>query len=91
MHLLADFILAVADLLELEGRALKRGVVKVAIACAVVCVVLLFMVAGFGLVVWGIYAALMGPLGHVGAGLLTGAISLLLATIGLLIARQIVR
>jgi len=75
----ADLALAVVDLAEAEGVALRRGAARAAFAAALAVGAAALVVAGLAAALWGLWLALRPGLGPAGAALVVGAISALLA------------
>ena len=73
---LARFIVRVADLVEAEGRSLREATVQVGLAVAASLGAAAVGVAGIGLLVWGLYAALEGAAGPIGAAIMCGVVLL---------------
>jgi len=65
-------MVACADLLEAEGRALRRGAVRAGSALALVCVAALTVLGGLAALSWSLYRALSAPLGEAGAAAMLG-------------------
>lgn len=72
-------MIALTDLLEAEGRALKHSTVRTGVALACVGVTAVLIVAGVGLCVWAGYQYLALTLGPIKASLICGAGVLTLA------------
>lgn len=72
-------VIALADLLEAEGRALRKAVLRTGAGFALLIIAALFALAGLGLCMWAVYLWLATSLGPSGAAALTGAMSLILA------------
>jgi len=72
-------VIALADLLEAEGRALRRGTVRMGAGLAMAGLAALLAALGMGLVLWGIFQGLVHLWGEVVAALAAGALALLLA------------
>ena len=79
MSALAELTLALAELLEAEGRALQRGVVRAAIAIGVVAATAVLGLAGLGLCLWGVYLYLATMLTPPLAAFATGALTLVVS------------
>lgn len=91
MGIIVDFIRAVANLIEAEGRALRSGLIRLVIAVALTVLSLAFVLAGFVLVVWGVYLWLATLTAPVWAAFLAGAASLLLGGALILEAKVMTR
>ncbi len=79
MRLVAEFLLALADLVEAEGQALKRNVVKVMTACALLTASLGLLWASLALVVYGFYLAVIPAVAQPWATFITGGVTLLIS------------
>lgn len=79
MHFLADFLLAVADLIESEARALRKGLLQFVVAVGVLALAFAFVVAGFGLLMVALFLGLESAMASPAAAALTGVISLAIA------------
>jgi len=75
----ADLLIAIANLLEAEGKAFRRGLMRFWTGCLLLFASLLFILSGFALVVWGIYQLLACAIGDPAGALVTGAIGLIIA------------
>jgi len=75
---LTDIIIALTDLAEAEGRALRRAIFRTGWGLACMLVMGLLVAGGLGLCLWAAYQYMAGQLGHIEAALLAGAASLLL-------------
>lgn len=80
MKAIAELMIAATDLVEAEGRALRRGVAKLVLAMVLLCVGGLFVLLGLGLAIWGLYGVLAPQLGAGGAALI-GALAAVLAAV----------
>jgi len=67
-------VIALADLLEAEGRALRRGTVRMGAGLAMAGLAALLAALGMGLVLWGIFQGLVHLWGEVVAALAAGAL-----------------
>lgn len=72
-------IIAVADLLEAEGRALRRGTLRTGAGLACLWAAALLLVAGLGLCLWALYQWLSLVVGSIVGALLIGGILLILS------------
>ena len=72
-------MIALTDLLEAEGRALKRSTVRTGVALAFVAVTAVLLVVGLGLCFWAGYQYLALALGPIKASLICGLVVLALA------------
>ena len=88
---LTEYILAVCELLEAQGRALRQAVRRTALGMVILLVGGLLLAAGLGFLIAGIYLILAAALTPWAGALITGGIVLLLgalvAWIGLHTAR----
>lgn len=75
---LTDIIIALTDLAEAEGRALRRAIFRTGWGLACMLVMGLLVAGGLGLCLWASYQYMAGQLGHIEAALLAGVASLLL-------------
>ena len=55
MNSLAEYAIAIADLVEAEGRALRRSLALLGWAFALIAVVTVFVLFGIGLWIWAVY------------------------------------
>ena len=87
MKLLSSaFIVRVTELLEAEGRALKRAVFRLGLALLVMVIVGVLLVSTLGLFAAALYLTLAELTSPQVALVILGGLTLLLAIIGLLIA-----
>jgi hypothetical protein len=77
----ADFLIAVANLIEAEGRALRRSVMRVAIGCLLLLLGVAFVAAGVGLLTWCVYLLFLEAAGLPLAAFLSGIFVLIAAGI----------
>lgn len=91
MGSLADIVISFLNLMEAEGKALRTGIMRLAIALALAAVMALLFLTGFGLIVWAIYLFLRIKVDPAVAALLDGLITLVLAGIILWIAKTLSR
>jgi hypothetical protein len=82
LNSLAEVLIAAADLLEAEGRTLRRAFLRTVWGVALIGFAGLLAVAGAALCTWALYQYLALPLAQSTAALLTGLI--VLAVAGLL-------
>lgn len=71
--------MAVADLLEAEGRVLRRATARLGGTLVLAAVAGLIALGGLGLCLWGIYQYLTASLGNAAAALVTGVASVVVA------------
>jgi len=74
-----DLALAVVDLAEAEGVALRRGTARAAFAAALACGAAALLVAGLAAAACGLWLALKPALGPAGASLVVGVVASLAA------------
>ncbi len=79
MKAVARFITKIADLVEAEGRALRKSSVAVALAAALALAAGIVGVGGIGLVAWGLFEALRSATGLIGAAFICGVFLLMCA------------
>jgi hypothetical protein len=82
MKAIADFVIAFLDLLEAEGRTLKKAVMRVGTSILMLLVALMFLLAAVGFFLVGMYQYLISqfPSSPVAALALAG-LSLLMALV----------
>lgn len=88
MGSLADLLVTFLDLLEAEGRAFRTGLVKVGVIVALLGLVAILLVAGFGLILWAIYLYLRAGLPAAPAALADGIIAILVAGVLIWLSRS---
>jgi len=76
---LTEYIIALADLFEAEGRLLRRSVMRAGAGLAAILVAALLAFAGLGFCLWAAYQGLVARVGPVDAAVAIGLIMLLLA------------
>jgi hypothetical protein len=81
MKAIADFIIAFFDLLEAEGRTLRRVVMRIGFSFVLLLVAALLFLAAAGFFLAGIYQYLTSQFTSPAAALLISLLSLLLALI----------
>lgn len=91
MNALTDYLLALVDYLQAEGRRARRAIMCTAAALGLLSLAALLLVASLGLLLWSLYAALAVPLGSSVAALLVSLAALLVAALVALAARRLVR
>ena len=91
MEWVAEIFVALVELLETEAKAFRRGIRRLAVALMLMAGAAVFMVAGIGLMLWGVYIPLTAGVGLIGAAFITGGVSLLVMTILYLCARAMTR
>ena len=72
-------MIAFADLLEAEGRSLRRGVLRLSAGLALAGMAALAGVAGLGLLLWALFRTLAVTWGVAVAAAVLGAIALVIA------------
>ena len=87
LYLLASGVASV----EAKAKALRGGIMRMAFACVLLAAGLLFLLAGLGFLVWGLYAVLAIGAGPIGAAFITGVIVLLIAAVLLIGAKVLTR
>lgn len=65
-------MIALADLVEAEGRALRHATMRTGIGLACVALAAVVLLAGVGLCLWACYQWLSGPMGPIGAKAVMG-------------------
>lgn len=86
MQLFSTLIVRVMELLEAEGRALKRAVFRLAVALVLMGAVGVLLLATLGLFAGALFLVLVELAGAAGALAILGGVTLLLAVIALLVA-----
>lgn len=81
----------VARFLQTQMVALRRGIMRLFVACVVLALGYSLLLAACGLVLWGMYALISPGVGHVGAAFITAAVALLGGLILVLIACKVER
>lgn len=76
MESIARFVVASTDLLEAEGRVLKRAVGRLLLAVAIGVGALVMTLTGVGFVLFGLFAYLARVAGWPGAALIFGLVAL---------------
>lgn len=89
MESIARFFVASADLVEAEGRVLKRQIGRVLLAMGIGIVAIAFVLAGLGFVIFGLFALLAHAVGWPAAALIFGAIALATAAAGAFYAKKL--
>jgi hypothetical protein len=79
LRALVDTVLAFLDVLEAEGRAAKRGAIRLTIAAGLVAIALLVALFGLCLLLRALYLSLAITMTPAVAALLAGLIALLLS------------
>jgi len=76
---LAELVVAVCDLLAVEARELRRGLVRTGVGLSLVAVAALLVIASLALALWSLHLALASRMAQPLAGCLTAAATLALA------------
>ena len=76
---MTEYIIALTDLFEAEGRLLRRTVMHTGAGLAVLMVGALLLFGGLGCCLWAAYQALALQLGTVIAALLIGVLMVIVA------------
>lgn len=84
-------IIAVADLLEAEGRALRRQTTRLGWGLALIALAALLAAVGFGLWLWGLFEHAAQAFGVANAALLTGTVAVVLAGVVAWLIRRLTR
>jgi hypothetical protein len=79
MSNLADIVIAFLDLLEAEGRSLRRSVMNLGWAIAFIVIALFLFLASAGFFLWGLYQFLAVQTTPVVSALLLSFVALVLA------------
>jgi hypothetical protein len=88
---LTEVLIALLDLAEAEGRALRGGAARVGLSIALAAVAAGAVLAGIGLCVWGGYHLLAAHMAPWGAALILGAIAVLLGVLLMWLAHRLSR
>ncbi len=91
MRAIADFVLAVVDLIETESRHLQRRLQRFLVSCALLLGAIGFLALGIVLVLWGVYAALFPALGHPAAAFITAGAMMLVAVIWIFASKWLIQ
>lgn len=89
MRIVTDYILALADLVEAEGRSLRASVIQLAVVLVVLAALGLMILAGCGLLIASVYLLIAGPLPHWAAAMITGGSLVVLGSVAVLIVRKV--
>lgn len=74
-----NLIIAVADLMEAEGRTLRRHTARLGWGLALIVLSCLLAAVGFGFWIWGLFQFAAQAFGDAAAALLTGTVAVVLA------------
>ena len=77
----ADFLIAVANLIEAEGRTLRRSVLRLAVGCLLVIAAVGAVAGTFALMTWAVYLLCLIHIGPVLAAFIAGIADLIVAVI----------
>lgn len=91
MESIARLVVASTDLIEAEGRALKRAIGRLMLAIAFAVIALALTLAGLGFVLAGLFAFLARATGWPGAALIFGAIAFVGALAGVAKVKSLFR
>jgi hypothetical protein len=78
---IADFLIALANLVEAEGRTLRRSVMRVVLGCLLLLLGIAFVAASIGLLTWCVYLVFLEAVGLPLAALFSGLFTLVAAGI----------
>ena len=78
---ISDFVIGFLDLLEAEGRTLRKATVQIGWGLAFILVAALLAAAALGMLLWGVYQYLAAWLNPAAAALLLSLATLVLAGI----------
>ncbi len=84
-------MIALADLVEAEGRELKMQAVRLSRSLALVVFAILLAAAGAGLLLWAIYQGVSASLGSAGGALVSGLVGLAAAGVVIWVSRLSIR
>jgi hypothetical protein len=79
LNSLTEWLLALLDLLQLEGRVLRRNVLRLSCSLALLTIATLLLIAGVTLIGWGLYQLMEPRVGPEFAAIILGLTLLLLA------------
>ena len=91
MEALANMLIATFDLVEAEGRALHRRLVRLGAATAMLLVGFLVALAGIGFILFGLYGLLAQSMAPPQAAMVFGIVALVLAGAVIWTARSLIR
>lgn len=84
-------MIALADLVEAEGRELKMQAARLSRSLALLVFAMLLAAGGAGLLLWAIYQSVSRSLGSTGAALVSGLVGLATAGVVIWLAKLTVR
>jgi len=88
---MADLIIAIADLVEAEGAALRRAAARLGTGLALIVLAAGLVAVGTGLCLWAAYQYLAAAVGVPLAPLLIGLVALMVSGLFLWAARRLTR
>lgn len=91
MSILADIVIKFLDLIEAEGRALRRAVMNLGWALACIAIAAFLVLASAGFFLWGLYQYLAMQMPPMHAAVLLSLVTLVLAAIAAVFASWRVR
>ncbi|MGD1276399.1 MAG: hypothetical protein ABR964_04150 [Tepidisphaeraceae bacterium] len=91
MESLARFLVAVTELFEAEGVALKRQLVRLIVAAGLGLIIFGLVVAGLGFLLFSLFRVLAARLTPTGATLTLGVVAMSLAWGAILYVRRLLR
>lgn len=74
-----ELIVALTELIEAEGRALRHSVHRAGWSLALIGLAAIFVAVGVGLCLWALHLFIATRIGDAGAGLIIGIIALIFA------------
>lgn len=72
LHALTEYVIALLELLESEGRNARRGLIKLVKSAAFVVVGALLLLAAAGLLIWSLFLTLTPVIGLAAAAFICG-------------------
>ncbi len=88
---LADFTIALFDLVEAEVKSARQGIVLLGVVLIIGCISGLMVLGALGLLMWAFYISLNKVMGQPGALSLCALTLLLIAGLSVWYARKIIR
>jgi hypothetical protein len=79
MEALANMMVATVDLMEAEGRSLRRHLIRIGLAAALLFVAALLGLLGIGFLLYGLFWLLAEQMSNPGAAAALGLVALALA------------
>ena len=87
---MSEWVIALLDLIEAEGRALRRAVGRASFGVALLTIATLLVIAGFGFLIAAAYWALAATFGaSLAAFIMSAVILLIAASLGFLAYRAL--